>query len=236
MVLEREIRGPEDEDVTIPMLLEPRNTAVLDGRPDLRWTRVKGATEYLVEMIGEVSFRARFDAGDVSCAQAPGWGDREVCWISYPQSAPELPPGTLSYLSIAARRGIASPWYRESAHRRVQRLPAAQVAELRARLDVLAAPGEITRQLLEANVYAEEGLLKDALAVYRGLALQDIPEVFVTLGDIYLETGLLAPAAWSYQSAQRVAGRPLVVDAAAELGKGSLRRLPRLRGQLKKHE
>lgn len=235
VVLERGTRRPEDEDVTIPMLLEPRDTAVLGGRPDLRWTRVKGATEYLVEMVGEVSFRARFDAEDVFCAQEFGWGDTEVCLISYPQSAPEFPPGTLSYLSIAARRGLASPWQRESALQRVQRLPAAQVAELRARLDALAVPGEIAHQLLEADIYAEEGLLKDALAVYRGLAPQGIPEVLVTLGDIYLETGLLAPAARSYQSARHVAGRPLVIDAAVELGLGWIEYARRNFVQAQKH-
>jgi len=221
MVLEREIRSPADEVVTTPKLLEPRNTTIRDGRPILRWTQVKGATEYLIEMTGDVSFEARLDASDVQCNQAPGWGDVEVCSIDYPESVPGLPPGARLTLGIAARRGIAAPWYRESAPVRVQVLAAGQAAEVRTRLDALPpGPGKIARLLLAADLLKEQGLLSDALAVYRDPALKEIPEVLVTLGDTYLSIGLLAPAAWSYQEARRVGGRPLVIDAAAEFGLG----------------
>src|SRR3982750_1987907 len=81
MVLEREIRTPEDEEAMIPKLLEPRNTAVRDGRPVLRWTQARGATEYLIEVAGDVAFKARLGASDVQCSQASGWGNVEVCAI-----------------------------------------------------------------------------------------------------------------------------------------------------------
>lgn len=227
IVLERQIRRPEDEDGRIPLLLEPRDTAVLDGRPAIRWTRVKEATDYLIEVTGDVSFRAHFDASDVACGSSPGWGESEICSVRYPESSPELPPGAVVHLAVAARRGIANPWYRESDNRRVGRLPAAQAAEVRARLRLLAdlPVGEMARQLLAADLYAGEGLLANALDSYREAGLRLLPEVeggvswraaeiLVTLGDTYFATGLLAPAAWSYEMALRVSKRPLIMAAA----------------------
>ena len=57
----------------------------------------------------------------------------------------------------------------------------------------------------------------------------------MTRGDIYLETGLLEPAVWSYQAARRIAGRPLVIDAAAELGLGRVEYIRRNFSQAREH-
>ena len=151
LVLEGETRSPDDEDPGVPLLLSPRNTAVLDSRPAILWTQVPGATEYVIELLGPSRFRIPLDATQVACSES--WGDAAVCTLPYPAQAPELPPGTPSFLSVGARRGLVAPLRKESEPSRVQRLPANKAEEVRGQLERLRdLPLDgATRQLLEAD-------------------------------------------------------------------------------------
>jgi hypothetical protein len=218
-VLEGETRVPWDEAYGVPHLLSPRSSSVLDGRPRILWTQVQEAIEYEITLTGPAPFNLRLDAEQVSCEER--WGDITICSLLWPEKEKELPPETISFLSIGARLSLAGP-LREESESRVQRLSTEKTEEIRSQLESLnALPlDDATRLLLEADLYAREGLLADAIPAYRkALALQALPEIRMTLGDAYLKTGLLRFAALTYKEA--LDGNPSpVVQAAAELGLG----------------
>ncbi|HSS47800.1 MAG TPA: hypothetical protein VLX28_02530 [Thermoanaerobaculia bacterium] len=89
LVLEGDTRGVGDEDFGVPILLSPRNTAILEGRPTLVWIPVSEATDYEIELTGPTPFRLRLDASEVGCAAT--WGDVTVCTLPYPAKEPDLP-------------------------------------------------------------------------------------------------------------------------------------------------
>jgi tetratricopeptide (TPR) repeat protein len=83
----------------------------------------------------------------------------------------------------------------------------------------LSLNGE-ARLLLEADLYAREGLLAEAITAYQKfLLVQDIPEVRVTLGDILLEVGLSRLAANTYREVLD-RNSEIAAQAAAEFGLG----------------
>src|SRR5215203_509200 len=227
LVFEGETRGDEDEDFAIPLVLSPRRTAVLDPRPKILWTQVADATEYAIELSGPGRFLIRLDAGQVACGER--WGDAVVCSMPYPDSAPDLPPGTLSFLSVGARRGLAAPLRAEARPNRIQRLSLDKAEEVRTRLESLRnlPLDDATRGLLEADLYAHEGLFADAILAYRkALSHGDAPEIRVTLGDAYLKIGLLRLAARTYQEVlDGTSG--LAIQASAELGLGRIEHIRR---------
>ncbi len=222
LILEGEARGSDEADVRAPLLLSPRNSSVLDGRPTILWTPIPDATEYEVELTGAVRFRIRLQAAEVSCGES--WGDLAVCSLPYPAEARELPPGAVSFLSVGARRGPIAPLHKEIELSRVRRLSVDNGKTLRAHVAGLRSLplDRAARRLLEADLYAREGLLADAISAYReALALGDAPEVRVTLGDAYLKSGLFRLAARSYRELLDRNG-DAAVRAAAELGLGRI--------------
>lgn len=221
-VLQGETRVPWDEGYGVPHLLSPRNTSVLEGRPLILWTPVEGAIEYQIKLTGPVPFDLRLDAEQVNCKER--WGEITVCSLPWPEKEKDLPSGTISFLGIGARLSLAGPLRVEDEFHfpRVQRLATEKTEAIRSQLESLnALPLDGTaRQLLEADLYAREGLLADAIPAYRkALTLRDAPEVRVTLGDAYLRTRLLRLAARTYKEVLDANPSP-AVEAAAELGLG----------------
>ncbi|HEX4963447.1 MAG TPA: tetratricopeptide repeat protein [Thermoanaerobaculia bacterium] len=218
-VLEGETRGGE-EDFAVPIVVSPRHTAILDSRPTLLWTPVSGATDYEIELTGPKPFSLPLDASVVKCTET--WGDLTVCKLDYPAAGPDLPAGTTSFLRVRARRGIAAPPREEAKPSRIERLPADKAEKIRIQLQrVEDLPvNEQTRDLLAADVYAQADLLADAISAYRkALAIGDVPEARVTLGNALLKIGLLRPAAKTYQ--ETLGRNPgTAVKAAAEFGLG----------------
>ena len=223
LVLERNTRAPEDEDFGAPILLSPRNTSLLDARPEIVWTFVQGAIEYEIDWVGSKSFRLRLDASETLCNRSgDDWGETKVCSLPWPDSIPDLPSGETVFLSIGARHGLASPLRKESESSRIQRLTEERTEEVRSSLELLKdLPLETeARQLLEADVYARAGVLSEAIPVYRRmLVLRDSAESRITLGDACFAVGLLRLAARHYQgSADR--SQETGIRAAAEFGLG----------------
>jgi hypothetical protein len=220
LVLEGETRGGDDEDFAVPILVSPRNTAILDPRPALMWTQVPEATEYEIELNGPNHFRISVDPSQIACKEK--WEDSVICTQQYPTQAPVMPPGTISFLSIRARLSLAGPLREEAQPSRIKRLQPEKGEEIRVQLERLRnlPLGEQGYQLLAADLYAQEGLYADAVSLYRkALATSNIPEAHVTLGDAFLEIGLLRPAAKTYQEV--LDGNPgTAVKAAAEFGLG----------------
>lgn len=223
LVLERETREGDGEYFGIPLLLSPRNTKIRDSRPTILWTQVSDASSYEIELMGPNNFGPLIlDANQVVCNET--WGDFKVCSLPYPTKAIELPPDTVSFLAIRVRRGLAAPLREEAQPNRIQRLPSDKAETLQKELQRLGTSplNELARQLLEADLYTREGLLADAITVYRkALSVQDIPEARITLGDTLLEVGLLHLAFKTYREAlDRKPGT--AVQAAAEFGLGKI--------------
>jgi len=224
-ILEGNTRRPEDDDFAIPLLVSPRRTAVLDGRPAIRWRPIPEAVEYEIELTGRYPFQLRLDAAQIPCDER--WGDLVVCVLPYPGREKELPAGEVSFLSVGARSELLGVLRKESKPNRVRRLPTAQAAGVRAelaRLEELPL-GSASRELLAADLYVRQGLMGEAIAAYqRSLALRDAPEVRVTLADVYLMVGLLRLAAHGYQRA-RDESSDGAVAAGAELGLGRVEQI-----------
>ncbi len=234
-ILEGETRRPEDDDFAVPVLVSPRQTAVLDGRPAIRWRPIPETVEYEIELTGRNPFKLRLDAAQVPCDER--WGDLVVCALAYPGPEKELPAGEVSFLSVGARRELLGALRKENKPSRVRRLPTAKAAGVRAEL---ARLGELpldsaSRELLAADLYVRQGLLGEAITAYqRALALRDAPEVRVTLADTYLEVGLLRLAARGYQQA-RDESSDGAVEAGAELGLGRVEQVRRNRNTALAH-
>jgi hypothetical protein len=223
LVLERKTRAPEDEDFGVPLLLSPRNTSLLDPRPEIVWTPVPGAVEYEIKLVGVFSFRLLLDTSDLPCTRSgEDWGEPAVCFMPWPASAPDLPRGETFFLRVGARRGLASPLREGAEPSQIQRLTEEGAEEVQLNLErVRDLPlGCEARHLLEADIYAQAGVLSAAIPAYRkALRLRDTPESWITLGDLYFASGLFRSAARSYQSILD-SGLDATAQAAAELGLG----------------
>lgn len=225
LVLERKTRAPGDEGFGVPTLLSPRNTALLDARPEIVWTPVQEAIEYEIHVEGSSSFRVRLDASETLCNRSgDDWGEDKVCFLPWPDSAPGLTPGGTAFLSVGARHGLASPLRVESEPSRIERLTEERAEEVRASLESLRnLPFACeARRLLEADVYARAGVFSEVIPIYwKALELREAPESRVTLGDVYGVIGLPLQADRSYR--QGLAGNPEpVIRAGAEFGLGRI--------------
>jgi tetratricopeptide (TPR) repeat protein len=216
--IEHEIRAGDQDDPLAPIVLSPRN-AVRSPRPTVSWSRVPLATEYRMELSGRgVHFDSLLNARDVTCAGSPDGID--ICSLPWPVDRPDLPPGEIFFLAIAARDGIAEPWHATDPVE-VRTPTLADARTLESRLDHLEGVG-LEGAVLEtarAGLLAQASLYADAAESYRRvLVAAPTPELHVTLADIYLVSGLPSLAEPRYREA--LAGSPPSVRAAAAFGLG----------------
>lgn len=220
LVLERDTRVP---GFGVPTLLSPRNTSLLDARPEIVWTPVQGATEYVINLEGSTSSGIRLDASETPCNRnGDDWGEEKVCSVPWPNSFPDLPAGETFSLSVGACHSLVSPPLKELEPIRIQRLTEEQREKVRTGLEQLKdLPLEAgARQLLEAEIYARAGVLSEAIPAYRkAVELREAPESWITLGDACFAVGLFRCAAKSYQRVTAL-GNEDATRAAAEFGLG----------------
>jgi hypothetical protein len=206
-----------------PVLLSPRNTAVMNPRPSLVWTRVPDAVEYEIALRGPVAASIRVAAGDLRCGRdlAP-WHDLEVCSWSPSERWPSLEPEKFVSLRLGDRQTLTAPFRQASEVYELRLLPVNEQNAVQENLREIATLSidSATRLLLTAGVYVQGGLYSDAITTYdEALRAQEVPEARVTLGDLYLASGLTNLANHEYRRV--LAGAPTPpVQAAAELGLG----------------
>jgi len=226
-VYERPARGPEKADPSLPLLLVPRDTWVLEPRPAISWTRVERAVEYEIEKVGTEKKTARLDAAAVACGPSPDFpGGPDVCSAPYPPELPDLAPGEKVALRVNVRKNLAGPMLEGLPPHGVTRLPAERASEARTGLDRIAAlpAGEPTRRLLAAGLLADNRLDADALRAYRGvLDAGGSAAVRVTLADLYLRMRLDGYAEAAYRTALTESDGA-ATRAAAETGLGQVER------------
>jgi hypothetical protein len=207
-----------------PVLLSPRNTAVMEARPRLVWTRVEDAVEYGIAVRGAaVGASIQLAADEVRCGPGSGpWQDLDVCsWVPTGKW-PALEPGRPVWLRLRSRQARTAPWREARQVYRVQLLPPGERQAVEERLRQLSALPlqRASGLLLAAGAYARAGLVGDAVAAYdEELRVLEVPEARVTLGDIYSTLGLTALAEGQYRKVLADAADP-AARAAAELGLG----------------
>lgn len=221
-----------------PILLSPRNTAVMDAYPRLIWTQVSDALEYEIELRGPVETSIRLTAEDLHCGHGSGpWRDLDVC--SWPTSGrwPALEPEKPLFLKFGSRQALNSSLRQVREIYEIHRLSVGDQNRVQERLRQIATlpVDKASRLLLTAGVYAQGDLYADAIASYdEALHAQEMPEARVTLGDLYLTVGLTALADREYR--QVLAGAPdPAAQAAAELGLGQVGSFRKLFGDARAH-
>lgn len=225
-VIEGETRERESDYGQLPIILSPRNTALLTLTPMLSWIDVTGAIDYELSLSGLSSFAEIIVAApDLSCTESAHTAPNRICTYPWPTEW-HLESGQRYFLTVSARTGIAAP-LRESETSALRTLAAAEAAQLQTtlaeinRLDL----DQVTRQLLLAGHYRAYNVFDQAISAYvEAYDAQPTPEVAVALGDLYLAVDLQRFAFLAYQSAldqaAAIGHENMAAQAAAEFGIG----------------
>ena len=181
------LRGAADD---APVLLEPRKSELLDGRPSFRWRAVEGATRYRLAVSGE--------QGELWSREAGGTA------LDYPSDAPSLAAGG-DYLWEVRALGDRAELRREESY--VHVLAAEDAAAVRGTLarigDSAGGANAPATRFLSGSYLSGRGLYGEAAAQFEALSLlsPDAPAPHEALGNIYRAVGLMDLAAAEYQQA-----------------------------------
>lgn len=226
-VWEEPAREAEGDYGRVPVILAPRNTALLEREPPLRWTGVRGAIEYVLSLSGPGSFPdQQIDAEDLSCVEDDRAAPGLLCSSPWPSAVWALQGGRTYFLTVSARTGVASP-LRTSEESRLRPLAEDQATQLSARVKDLQALGldSVTQDVLLGGLYADQGLHTLAIEAYeRALAAQPAPVLHIAVGDAYREIELHRAAYAAYAAALTLLGEDgeAAQRAAIEYGIGQI--------------
>jgi len=223
-VIEGETRERESDYGQLPIIISPRNTALLDPKPLISWVEVSGSSEYVLSLSGLAAFDdVVVDAESLTCGANAQTAPNRVCSLPWPAQW-TLEPDQRYFLTISARTGIAAP-LRPSEASALRTLPADAAAQVQAEAATLQALklDPVTQNYLLAGLYAEHGLFDAAITAYVDAeASQQAPVPAVALGDLYLQVKLQRFAFNAYQRAlDELAAQDQddpAVHAAAEFG------------------
>lgn len=220
-VLRVNTRGSEEDDPRVPVLLAPRETAVRDPRPEIRWTRVPGAREYVVKLLGPQPWTERLRADEVDCQilEHPP-GRLEVCAVPWPESAPELTPGETVFLTVGARTGVVTPLRSAEEHAAKLLSPeeASQLVEGLVAIEEAQRP-QTEAALRTATLLSGNELRDEATTVLRESLLSNpSAAAYLVLGGLELERDLPRAALRSFQAAIQLASGDEALITEAEAG------------------
>jgi hypothetical protein len=221
-VLALEMTTRADDTRAVPVLLSPRNTAVLDPSPELVWTATPGAIEYRVRVTGAPPIGQQtltVEPPEAGCGAArDDWPGVEVCHVPWSDlgGSSGIPTAGV-YVDVGSRFALGAPVREEERSPRVWGLASDESAAVSTRLAdrSSAARSPLLRAVLAARALAASELYDGARReLLRALALGDAPALRVTLGDLYMKTALPEWAAESYRRAAETATDPAVLGAA----------------------
>lgn len=226
LVLEVRTRGSEEDDPRIPVLLSPRETAIAQARPGIRWTAVDGAKEYLLELVGPKAWTVHVPADDAHCrVEEHPPGKLKLCAAAWPRDAPDLAPGPASYLAVGARAGRLGNM--RTGELWSVRLREGGGRELEASLQALRSRGlsGAEESFREAVLYESSGLRSDAAsALQRSLLETPSAPAYLLQATLELEVSLPVAALRSLREAARLADDP-TLSAEVEKASAAARRL-----------
>jgi len=198
--------GPRRSAVTpsfIPYVLSPRHTFIQTPCPLLSWQPSgTGTVTYTVRVLGSVL----------------DWQTETVATeLRYPDSAPPLGPGVPYRLIVTDTDGRSSEEEETTLDLTFALLPSEETTVVQMLVAQVRGLGLSERaiRLLEAEIYATQGLRDDAIALLENLAAgEDAPAIHGRLGDLCLEVGLYTEARSAYEHA--LAGYRNLGDRAGE--------------------
>lgn len=168
-------RGPED--ALIPYAISPRNTAVSNNRPNLRWNAIAGVDRYTVSLMN----------GDTMI-----WTKEVNTYkIAYPADVEALQPGIDYTLVIRAANGRAST--EEDTEPSFHLLSATKAEAIRQAETLFAAQSDTENTaLLKADFYTGAELYSKAIDTLEAVVTQGTQSATVhrELGDLYARSNL----------------------------------------------
>ncbi|MBD1852651.1 tetratricopeptide repeat protein [Leptolyngbya sp. ST-U4] len=198
-------RGPED--ALIPYIIEPRNSAVLSDRPNLRWNKVLGVTQYTVTLKN----------GDTIL-----WTKQvETDAIAYPSDAPALQPGINYTLEVKTNTDRSST--EEDIQTTFYRLSDPEADRIRQAESLFNNTSESTT-LLKTDLYIGSELYAAAIDTLESLIEQGSqnPIVYRKLADLYAQANVNLRAESYYQQAIPLASGNLPEQARLQASLGEV--------------
>jgi len=187
---------------SIPYVLSPRHTFIQTPHPVLRWRPSgTGTVTYTVRVWGALDWQTETAATE----------------LRYPDSAPSLRPGVPYQLKVMDAAGRSSEEEGTALDLSFALLPSEETTVVQMLVAQVRELGLSERaiRLLEAEIYATQGLRADAIALLENLAAgEDAPAIHRRLGDLCLEVGLYTEARSAYEHA--LAGYRNLGDRAGE--------------------
>lgn len=212
--------NPRGHDPAKPLLLQPRATRLLDGRPRFLWQDVDEPIE--VELIFDTNTRITWTLtpDDIHCQRRPPSAATAqpalLCEWQWPQQELPLEPGR--YTVQLRTKGKTSADWRESPNQTWLEIQPTDIAtHHREELDHAAPPeaSPATRNFLRAAQAAQHQLWSEAIeALETGLEIEQTAEALVSLGDLYLQTALPHLAEAAYAAALTAQGSDEAKEAA----------------------
>lgn len=176
-------RGPRP-----PVVLSPRNTAVLPGRIAFEWLGSR-FSRYTVKIVGP---------GGLVLERAGVTGGR----FDYPPDAPPLSPGTrYTFQVVASNFPPQEAWFEVLPAERAQAVRR-DLADLEQGVGPAVSPNSLAA--LRSGLLAREGLFHDARSVLVTALMQDAdePTLHFLLGNLYQKIGLPDLAAEEHDEAR----------------------------------
>lgn len=200
-------RGPLD--VTIPYVISPRNTSLLNDRPSFVWNNVAGVNQYTISLQnGETVVWTK----TVNTSTMP-----------YPEEEAALQPGIDYTLLIETDSGSVSTADEEVQSFRL--LPTGEAQAVKQSEAVLAAqPATDDAALLQASLYEGVGVYDAAIATLEARISEGTQSVTVyrEVGNLYAQLGLPLLAESHYLDAVNLAGPNLEELAIVQAALGEL--------------
>jgi len=191
-------------DPTVPYIISPRSTKLLNRTPLLRWNN-SGAASYNVQVRG----------GNLKWQQAEVTQTR----LTYP-GEPALQPG-ISYLLVVEDSNGKSSQDEGRAGLGFSLLDQAQVQQIQANTDVIAGLGlsDEAEAFAIAQLYAGNGLIAESIEILEALVKDGSQQASVhqALADLYGQIGLLLLAESRYLKAVELAEAQGNVEAMANI-------------------
>lgn len=169
-----------DAALSIPYIISPRQTLLLNPRPIIRWNKVDGAEGYAVSLVD--------DEGELL------WEvEVEETEITYPEDKPSLELG-VDYLLIVETETGKSSEEEKIPNRGFKLLDSEKTGLVQEALEQLTAQDltEEGESLARAYLYKDYGLRAEAIETLENLAKKGshLTGVYRTLGDLYWQVGL----------------------------------------------
>ena len=220
LVAERPIQKTDGEAT----VLSPRQTALRDPRPDLRWCLVPGAVEYEIDLTG-LAGRKRVTASEAHCQTDQDCVTGGACMLRFPEEHPGLESARTYAINVGYRKGPGERLIMGDTAQELQLLSPEEIRRVDESLAAIQAlpMGEAARALLEAGILAEHRLVGEAIGAYRRASSEEGcgPDAYLGLGDLYLDSGLYFLALQSYKAAL-VKSEGAAAQASALFGMGRL--------------